>query len=175
MNARILATLGIALWLPLGGPAQNDEDVRLQARAERSVGAYSRLTIFDDVSVVVQDGAVTLTGKVTMAFKRRELGERLAAIDGVRALRNEIGVLPVSSDDDDLRKRVARAIYGNFAFRRYAAMPHPPIHIVVENGRVTLAGVVPTDLDRALALSLAAGEGEGPVTCALRTAGPSAP
>jgi len=171
MNARIPAMLALALtlWLPLPSLAQSNADARLQADITRSLRSYARLTIFDDISVQVQDGLVTLTGKVTMAFKKEEIAGRVRALDGVHELRNLIGVLPASAEDDALRTRVARAIYGSPAFHRYAAMPHPPIHILVEYGRVTLTGVVSTEVDRALARSLAAGQGERSLTCALRT------
>ena len=48
-------------------------------------------------------------------------------------------------------------------------MPNPPIHIIVEHGHVTLTGVVPSGVDRALARSLATGQGELSVVNALRT------
>jgi len=48
-------------------------------------------------------------------------------------------------------------------------MVNPPIHIVVENGRVTLTGVVATEVDRVLARSLATGHGGLSVTNELRT------
>ena len=173
MNARIPATLALVLtlWLPLPSLAQSDADARLQAEITRSLRSYARLTIFDDINVLVHDGLVTLTGRVTMAFKKEEIAGRVRAIEGVRELRSEIGVLPASAEDDALRTRVARAIYGSPAFHRYAAMPHPPIHILVEYGRVTLTGIVPTEVDRALARSLATGQGERSLTCALRTDG----
>lgn len=169
MNARILFALAVALVLPLTTAAQSDGDARLQADILRSITGYTRLTIFDDIDVHVQNGVVTLTGRVTMGFKKDDIARRVEAVGGVRPVRNEIGVLPMSAEDDELRKRLARAIYGHPAFVRYAALPHPPIHIVVEDGRVTLAGVVPSDVDRRLARSLAAGQGERSVTCALRT------
>jgi hyperosmotically inducible protein len=135
----------------------------------RSIHDYTRFTVFDDVSVDNDEGTITLRGKVTMPFKRNDIGRRVEGIQGVRAVRNEITVLPVSIHDDALRRRIARAIYGNPAFWRYAAMPNPPIHIVVEHGRVTLTGVVPSEVDRALARSLATGFGEFSVVNALRT------
>jgi osmotically-inducible protein OsmY len=46
---------------------------------------------------------------------------------------------------------------------------NPPIHIVVEHGRVTLTGVVQSEVDRALARSLASGRGEFTVTNELKT------
>ena len=169
MNARITAALALVLWLPLAAMAQDAYDTRLHDDITRSLHSYTRLTIFDDVEAQVQNRIVTISGKVTMPFKRDELGRRLGDIPGVQEVRNDIKVLPVSIEDDELRKRIARAIYGNSAFYRYAGMPRPPIHIIVENGGVTLMGVVPTDVDRALARSLATGKGERSVTCALRT------
>ena len=70
-------------------------------------------------------------------------------------MRNQIAVLPVSQFDDELRYRIARSIYGNSNFWNYAIMANPPIHIVVEHGRVTLTGVVQSEVDRMLARSLA--------------------
>lgn len=170
MNARILTALALVLSLPIApAAAQSADDTRLHADISRAVRAYTPLTIFDHISVHVQQGVVTLGGTVTMPNKKDGVARTIGAIDGVLELRNEIGVLPVSIEDDELRKRVARAIYGNSAFHRYAAMPSPPIHIIVEHGRVTLKGTVPTELDRALARSLAAGQGERSITCALRT------
>ena len=73
----------------------------------------------------------------------------------MREVRDQIGVLSVSGFDDELRARIARSIYGNSNFWNYGIMPNPPIHIVVEHGRVTLTGVVQSDVDRMLARSLA--------------------
>jgi hyperosmotically inducible protein len=104
-----------------------------------------------------------------MPFKKTGIEARVAAIDGVRTVRNEISVLPASASDDALRYRVARAIYNNPSFWNYAARANPPIHIVVEHGRVTLTGVVGSSVERVLARSLATGLGELSVTCELRT------
>ena len=68
-------------------------------------------------------------------------------------------MLPVSQFDDELRFRIARAIYGNSSFWNYAAMANPPIHIVVNRGHVTLTGVVNSNVERMLARSLAIGFG----------------
>jgi osmotically-inducible protein OsmY len=162
------------VWLALsvGAAAAPRPDVRWEQSVEeiqRAVTTYARLTVFDDVTVATDAGTVTLSGKVTMPFKKEEIARRVSAVDGVKAVRNEIGVLPASAADDELRQRVARAIYGNAAFWRYAAMPSPPIHILVEDSRVTLTGTVASDADRALARSLVSGLGEVSVTNCLRT------
>jgi hyperosmotically inducible protein len=170
MKFRIFTiALASLLWLPLAAGAQHAPDAWLTDRVVGSVTSYTRFTIFDDIDVLVENGAVTLRGKVTMPFKRDDIVRRVEAIEGVRSVRNEIEVLPVSIQDDVLRRKIARAIYGNSAFWQLAALPHPPIHIIVERGRVTLTGVVPSEVDRALARSLATGHGEFSVVSALRT------
>jgi hyperosmotically inducible protein len=164
--AAIVALLGM---FATSAFAQDRRDVRLADDVGRSITGYVRLTIFDDINATVENGMVVLAGKVTMPYKKDDLEKRIAKIDGVRSVRNEIGVLPVSQFDDELRYRVSRAIYGNPSFWNYAAMANPPIHIIVEGGHVTLAGVVNSNVERMLARSLATGLGELSVTNALKT------
>ena len=121
------------------------------------------------MSGTVENGVVTLTGKVTMPFKKNDIARRAGKIDGVREVLNRIDVLPVSTYDEDLRLRIARAIYGHSAFWQYGARANPPIHIIVERGHVTLTGVVNNNVDRMLARSLAVGFGELSLTNDLRT------
>ncbi|HKH74563.1 MAG TPA: BON domain-containing protein [Vicinamibacterales bacterium] len=175
MQVKFISTAVAFLWLALAQIStaaplnQDDPDGLLALSVARSVNAYPRFTVFDDVNVQSEAGVVTLTGKVTMPYKKEEIGKRVEGVDGVKALRNQIEVLSVSIEDDRLRQRIARAIYGNSAFWHYAAMPNPPIHIVVEHSRVTLTGVVYSEADRLLARSLATGFGELGVTNCLRT------
>ena len=124
------------------------------------VNRYTQLTIFDSISARVDNGKVELTGWVTMPFKRDDLEKRVRRVDGVMAVDNKIGVLPVSQFDDELRFRIARAIYSHSSFWNYAAMANPPIRVVVNRGRVTLEGVVQSNVERMLARSLASGFGE---------------
>ena len=138
----------------------------------REVRNYTRFTIFDDVRVgVAEDGVVVLSGRVTMPFKRDDIGRIAGRVDGVSAVRNELSVLPVSPYDDDLRYRIARAIYGNTNFWHYAAMANPPIHIIVEHGHVILRGTVSSNVERTMARTLASGLGERSLTNELRIEG----
>jgi len=159
----------LVLTLAAAAAAQDRRDVRLADLVGRSISGYTQFTIFDDISGHVENGIVTLSGKVTMPFKKNDIERRVARIDGVREVRNTITVLPVSPFDEELRYKISRAIYGNPSFWTYASMANPPIHIIVENGRVTLTGVVNSNVDRMLASSLATGFGEFSVTNALRT------
>jgi hyperosmotically inducible protein len=170
MKPRLIVAMVIAtLTLASGAAAQDRRDQRIADDISASVRSYPQFTIFDDVHGQVDDGVVVLTGKVTMPYKKSDIERRVARIDGIREMQSEITVLPVSIYDDDLRRRVARAIYGSPSFWNYAAMANPPIHIIVENGRVTLTGVVNSNVERAMARSLATGLGELSVVNELRT------
>jgi hyperosmotically inducible protein len=172
MTARLAAVvvLAAALAVPAGAQVLGDrKDDEVFKDVSATVLAYPQFTIFDDVSAAVADGVVTLQGRVTMPFKKKDIERRVAKVAGVTQVENRIGVLPVSQFDDELRYSVARAIYGNSAFWHYAAMVNPPIHIVVERGRVTLTGVVASDVERALARSLATSFNAFSVTCDLKT------
>jgi len=118
------------------------------------VNRYAHFTIFDDISADVKNGVVTLDGKVTMPYKRDGIEKRVQKVDGVSSVVDRVQVLPVSQWDDELRYRIARAIYGNQNFWQYTASANPPIHIVVEHGHVTLTGVVQSNVERMLARSL---------------------
>ena len=145
------------------------KDLQVFNDVASAVNSYTRFTIFDDLNASVRDGTVTLTGKVTMPYKRDEIEKRIANVDGVRTIDNRIEVLPVSSFDNELRYRIARSIYGNSSFWNYAIMANPPIHIIVDHSRVTLTGVVNNEVERALARSLATQFGALSVTNALKT------
>ena len=169
VRASLATTVALLVTLTSAAFAQDRRDVRLAEDIGRSITSYTRLTIFDDINATVENGMVVLSGKVTMPYKKTDMEKRIAKVDGVRGVRNDIGVLPVSQFDDELRYRVSRAIYGNPSFWNYAAMANPPIHIIVEGGHVTLAGVVNSNVERMLARSLASGLGELSVTNALKT------
>jgi hypothetical protein len=145
------------------------KDLQVFKDIANSVNRYTQFTIFDDINASVKDGVVTLTGKVTMPYKRDEIAKRVARIDGVVKVNDEITVLPVSQFDEELRFRIARSIYRNQNFWNYAIMANPPIHIVVEHGHVTLTGVVNSNVERVLARSLATQFGALSVTNNLKT------
>ena len=146
----------VALLLSSAAHAQDVRtDMQIFGDIARQVVTYPRFTVFDDVSGSIDHGVVTLTGQVTMPFKASDIANRVARVRGVVSVRNEIQSLPVSFYDDQLRYRIARAIYDNPDFWRYATLRNPPVHIIVDNGHVTLTGVVTDNVERALAGNLA--------------------
>ena len=117
--------------------------------------SYPHYTVFDDVTFMLEDkGAVTLGGYVTMPFKKSELEERVGKVRGVRELKSEIQVLPVSPSDERLREILFERIYGDDMFISFAQRTHPPIHIIVEKGNVMLTGAVRSNVEKRQAESI---------------------
>src|SRR5664280_4498 len=107
--------------------------------------------VFDNLAYRVDGGTVTLLGQVTRPTLKSDAGSVVKQIEGVDKVDNQIQVLPLSSMDDRSRLAVYRAIYGHPGLDRYALQAVPPIHIIVDNAKVTLEGVVSTQGDKDLA------------------------
>jgi hyperosmotically inducible protein len=163
-NPRKFLILWIALCLlvciPLGGREQEGKD---QSKApgrggsylEREVGHVLRMlpyyTLFDNLAYRVDGYHVTLEGQVTRPTLKSDAENVVKRIEGVEGVTNNIKVLPVSPNDNRIRRAEYRAIYGQAALNRYALQAVPPIHIIVENGHVTLEGVVASESDKNIA------------------------
>src|SRR4051812_5859142 len=156
MTKRVLTLMaGFALSTTVAFADTGDrKDLQVFNDISKAVNRYTHFTVFDDVDASVKNGVVTLSGQVTMPFKRDDIERRVAKVDGVKQVNDKITVLPVSQFDDQLRYRIARAIYSNPNFWNYAIGPDQPIHIVVDHSHVTLEGVVLNDTDRAIARSI---------------------
>ena len=155
MFAKFSAAIAVVLVASAPALAGESKNLQLYREVQRQVLQYPHFTIFDSVHIAVDDGRVTLLGKVTMPFKRTEIERRVAALASVTQVDNRIEELPASQFDNELRFLIARAIYGNHNFRSYASRVNPPIHIIVDRGRVTLEGVVLSNVDRVVARSIA--------------------
>jgi len=107
--------------------------------------------VFDNLLYRVDGSTVTLMGAVTQPTLKSDAGNVVKNIEGVEKVDNKIQVLPLSSMDDGLRMAEYRAIYGHPGLDRYAMQAVPPIHIIVDNGKVTLEGVVANQGDKDMA------------------------
>lgn len=117
-------------------------------QARHEILTYPYYTIFDNLVLRPEGDKLIVSGQVTDPFKKTDIGNFLSHVKGVAELQNDLEVLPVSNFDDQLRVRIARAIYRDPYFVAYGTQANPPIHIVVNNGNVTLEGVVNNQVDR---------------------------
>jgi hyperosmotically inducible protein len=108
-------------------------------------------SVFDNLAYQVDGDKVTLSGQVTRPVLKSDAEAAVKSIEGVASVVNNIEVLPVSPMDDQLRRALFRAIYGDSGLSRYAVQAVPSVHIIVKNGNVTLEGVVDNEMDKNLA------------------------
>ena len=125
-------------------------DSQIRREAQGAILGYTYYGVFDSVELGVEDGVVLLQGSVRHEGRRRDIEERVARLAGVREIVNELQVQSVSSFDDQLRGQLYRAIYLNDQFFHWSRGVHPPVRIVVDRGRITLTGYVPTAMDKQL-------------------------
>jgi hyperosmotically inducible protein len=128
--------------------AEGVDDRQILEQARHEIVMYFAYGVFDNVELAAHNGSLTVSGQVTQPFKKADMGRMLEHVKGVATLQNNLEVLPLSNFDDRLRLQVARAIYGDPLFTRYANLALPPIHIIVKNGNVTLEGVVANGMDK---------------------------
>jgi hyperosmotically inducible periplasmic protein len=148
----------------------------LEKGVRHEILMYSNYTLWDDISFRVDNGNVSLLGAVSQPYKKADLERIVQHIPGVASVTNEIKVLPLSPQDDRLRVQVARAIFRDPALSRYAMGAVPSIHIIVDNGRVTLTGAVNNNLEKQVAgmRASSAGLSFGPVVNNLTVDNPPA-
>jgi hyperosmotically inducible protein len=115
--------------------------------------------IFDWIECDIHsDRTATLRGQVTRPTLKSDAENALRKIENIPSIDNQIEVLPISPSDDQIRIAVYRSIFRyEGPLFRYATQSIPPIHIIVNNGRVTLKGVVATDADSQQAFMAANG------------------
>ncbi len=135
--------------------AEAESDDQIGELALSLIRRYGFFSVFDDLNVEVQDGAVRLTGAVTEPYKKADIEKLVSNIGGVQAIDNRVEVLPVSGVDDRLRREIASQIYNDPLFSRYTQVTSPPIHIIVKLGRVRLTGVVISSVEREFASMIA--------------------
>jgi hyperosmotically inducible protein len=158
--------------LIMAGPQKHDQSITQFGTSKRDPGRTSAL-IADEVQhqLVMMpyygvfdwlegeahpDGTVTLRGYVTRPTTKSDAEARIRKLESVAKVVNEIEVLPLSPSDDAIRIAMYRAIFNyNSPLFRYATRAVPPIHIIVENGRVTLKGFVASEMDKQLAYTAA--------------------
>ena len=117
---------------------------------------YSYYTVFDDINFGMEEPyVIILRGAVTEPFKKTEIEKRVAQVFGVRRVDNQIEVLPLSPNDQDLRRALFYRIYRDPRFSDRANQINPPIHIVVSRGVVALTGVVRSAIESRILESIA--------------------
>jgi hyperosmotically inducible protein len=161
------------------GPTWSQEDtLRIVKDVQKKLGGMTNYSVFDWITFGLHGKTVVLKGYASRPIVKEEAERSVKNIPGVDSVVNQIEVLPLSPNDDRVRAAVYNRIYTSPSLSKYnanagnlrratgpgpnlAAMAggitqSPPIgyhaiHIIVNNGQVTLYGVVLNQSDAAIA------------------------
>ncbi len=139
----------IALTIGCLMAAPKSDNITREVRHELLMLPY--YGVFDIISYRVDGSTVTLFGEVVRPTLKSDAERAVKKVEGVTRVVNEIEVLPVSPNDDQIRRAVYRAVYSAPGLDRYGFSAVQAIHIIVKNGNVTLVGTVNSEADKNLA------------------------
>lgn len=123
----------------------NDIEVKLKSEAQRTDREVAEAAVSalksnvsvpaDDIKVIVNEGCITLEGKVAMWYQKCAAENAVRNLWGVRSVRNRIEIKP-KVYAGDIRGKIHQS------FKRHADVDADKIQIVVTDGTVTLSGNV---------------------------------
>lgn len=179
--AALVLTPTLALAQNSNADAQNNPDTssqpqisNLAKQIREKLNSLPDYDVFDSLGFAINGRTVVLKGYASRPILKSEAEKAVKSIEGVESVDNQIQVLPPSPNDDRIRMEVYRRIYSQPAMRKYTSgepgferfpsvamaaggiTQDPPlgyhaIHIVVNNGKVLLTGVVDSKSDADIA------------------------
>ena len=151
----VVAIIVIAAVAAIAAPAASNEtgvgEQQVEKKVRHELVTLPYYGVFDNLAYKIDGNTVTLYGQVVRPSTRSDAEHRVAKINGVERVINNIEVLPLSPFDDEVRVRTYRTIFRTGGLYRYALGANPSIHIVVKGGHVTLEGMVANEADARLA------------------------
>jgi hyperosmotically inducible protein len=107
--------------------------------------------VFDNITYQLNGTQVVLSGQVVLSATKSDAEKSVQHVAGVTEVVDNIQVLPVSNFDNQIRRAEFRRIFSGDTLGRYAMGAVPSIHIIVNNGHVTLEGTVMNQMDANIA------------------------
>jgi osmotically-inducible protein OsmY len=161
-------------------PTWSQEDgMRIVQQVQKKLGGLTSYSVFDWITFGFHGKTLVLKGYASRPIVKSDAGNAVKGISGIESVDNQIQVLPLSPNDDRIRAAVYNRIYTQASLRKYNANQgslaqalgpggrsvalmaggitnDPPlgfhaIHIIVQNGNVTLYGVVNNEMDKSIA------------------------
>ena len=134
--------------------ASTVSDQQIAQEVKNSIRRHTFYTVFDWITMEVSGGVVVLGGWVHQPWMKAIFVKQAQRVVGVEEVKDEIVALPLSFYDDEIRYRVASLIYNDPTFEAHMYDQDPPIHIIVDGGKVILVGTVDNEREKSVAASI---------------------
>jgi hyperosmotically inducible periplasmic protein len=132
-------------------PNSSDYQAWLANQVRHQLVMLPYYSVFDNLEYRIEGRHVTLMGQVVWPTLKEDAAKAVKHIEGVQSVDNQIQVLPIDPMDEQIRRAEFRAIYDFPGMDIYVIRSVQPIHIIVDNGHVTLEGVVRNQTDKNIA------------------------
>lgn len=158
-----------------GNTWSQEDTTRIVNDVQKQIGSLPDYSVFDWITFGIQGKTLILKGYASRPILKDEVQRVVKGIQGIDSVDNQIEVLPLSNNDDRIRVSVYNLVYRSPALSKYNANQggigrgssiarmaggitvDPPIgfhaiHIIVNNGHVTLYGAVLNSGDSTIAM-----------------------
>src|SRR5438445_3045205 len=142
MKRSLVVVCALFCSVALGSAQSNRGQDRIVKEVRHELVMLPNLNVFDNLAFRVDGSTVTLMGQVTRPTLKSDAENVVKRIEGVEKVDNQIEVLPLSPNDDRIRRAVYLALTRQAQLQKYLMQAVPPIRIIVKNGNVSLEGVV---------------------------------
>ncbi|HTV58874.1 MAG TPA: BON domain-containing protein [Verrucomicrobiae bacterium] len=132
---------------PFAQPSPDYNAGWLEQQVRHKLSTLPWYSVFDILQYRIDGDTVTLSGKVVLPIVKSDAVGAVKSIEGVRVV-DRIQLLPVSPFDTQVRRQEYRSIFSYPPLSRYSMGVNPQIHIIVDNGNVTLVGSVSSQADK---------------------------
>ncbi|HEX8745973.1 MAG TPA: BON domain-containing protein [Pyrinomonadaceae bacterium] len=157
LAATVLIATSAAVAAPKTADKNEQSYQQISKKVRKELVTLPYFGVFDNLAYKIEGGTVTLYGQVVRPSTRKDAERRVAKIEGIQRVVNQIEVLPLSSFDDSVRISTYRALARTGGLYRYLMGTNPSLRIIVNRGHVTLEGIVANEGDRNLANIVANG------------------
>ena len=134
-----------------GNPAPEAGQISLEQQVRHQLVMLPWYSVFDNLEYQVEGSKVTLSGQVVLPILKSSAYDAVRSLRGVEEVDNQIEVLPASPFDSQIRREAYRTIFSMPQLSKYSMGVNPDIHIVVDNGHLTLEGAVLNQTDKDVA------------------------
>ena len=131
--------------------AANVSRSKMERQIRKEILTLPYYGVFDAIGYSANGDTITLEGYVVRPTTKSDAEAAVKDVEGVKNVVNNIKVLPLSSLDDQIRVRIYNALSNTGSLYRYLLGTNPAIRIIVDNGNVSLEGIVGNEGDKNLA------------------------
>jgi hyperosmotically inducible protein len=144
-----LATVVVGAYSANAATTQDQltDQQRIAKQVRHSLVTLPWYGVFDNLEYTLNGTEVVLSGQVVQPVTKFDAEKAVKHVEGVTHVVDNITVLPLSRFDDQTRRAEYHAIFGDPQLSRYSMGAIPSIHIIVNNGHVTLVGLVGSQMD----------------------------